>query len=339
MDVYYRAIPNRGPGRPEGAQWLAGGWCWFDRVELLRRGTNPQIITLDECPAEVLERMSQPRAPLCGSDWTQPWIMGVLNVTPDSFSDGGVFHAAHDALEHARAMVADGADLIDIGGESTRPGAETVPVETEIARTKPVIAALSQDLGAPISIDTRKAPVAAAALEAGAVLINDISGLCYDPAVLQLAVDQKAPVCLMHSAADPKVMQQNPNYDDALLDIYDFFSAQIAHAGAAGLPRNRIILDPGIGFGKTLAHNLALLSRFSLFHSLGCPLLIGVSRKSFIGKLSGVESAADRVPGSVAAALAAVSSGAQILRVHDVAATRQALSVYSAVITGQEGSA
>lgn len=326
MDGYFRPIAQTDPARPDGAFALAGGWCWFDRVELLTRGAPGRILPARDLPDDVLDRLTRPRAPLVGLDWERPGIMGVLNVTPDSFSDGGLYAAQDDAGARARQIASEGADVIDVGGESTRPGAETVPSEQEAARAVPVIAAAAK-IGPPISIDTRKSDVAEAAVLAGATLINDISGACHDPAILDVAARRRVPICLMHSRDDPKTMQRDPRYDDVLLDIYDHLAGRVDAAEAAGIPRDRILIDPGIGFGKALAHNLALLRRLTLFHTIGCPLLVGVSRKRFIGTLSGVERAADRGPGSLAAALAAVASGAQVLRVHDVAATRQAVSV------------
>ncbi|MCR9086143.1 MAG: dihydropteroate synthase [Rhodobacteraceae bacterium] len=326
MDGYVRPIAQTDPARPDGARALAGGWCWFDRVELLHRGEPPSVLAASELPGDVLDRLSRPRAPLLGLDWTRPAIMGVLNATPDSFSDGGLYAAQADAIARARAIAEEGADILDIGGESTRPGADTVPPQDEAARVVPVISAVAA-VGPRISIDTRKSAVAEAAVAAGATLINDVSGARHDPAILDVAARHELPICLMHSPEDPKTMQQDPRYDDVLLDIYDHLADRIRLAEAAGVPRHRVLVDPGIGFGKTLAHNLALLRRLTLFHTLGCPLLVGVSRKSFIGTLSGVSRAEDRVPGSIAAALAAVASGAQVLRVHDVAATRQAVSV------------
>ena len=262
-------------------------------------------------------------------------VMGILNVTPDSFSDGGRFLAAGDALAQARAMAA-GADILDIGGESTRPGAEPVAIEEEIARTAPVIAALrAGGMETPISIDTRKTAVAAAALEAGAQVVNDVAALTYDPALGPLAAARGAPVILMHHQGTPETMQADPRYDDVLLDVYDWLAERLAAALALGIPRDRIALDPGIGFGKTVQHNLALLRGLSLFHGLGCPVLLGASRKRFIGSIGGGAEAQARMPGSVAVALAGVAQGVQMIRVHDVAETRQALLLWQAINGGE----
>lgn len=336
MQDYFRPIAETDPARPEGAFGLAEGWCWFDRVEVLVRDRPPRLLPAKDLPNDILDRLCRRRAPMMGRNWARPWIMGVLNVTPDSFSDGGLFRSHGDAVSRAEALAAEGADVIDVGGESTRPGADTVSVADEAARVVPVIADLAKRPGLRISIDTRKSMVADAAIAAGAGLINDVSGFSHDPAIRDVAARRAVPVCLMHSPSDPKTMQLDPRYDNVLLDIYDHLEQRVAMAEQAGIPRARIIVDPGIGFGKTLAHNLDLLRRLTLFHGLGCPLLVGLSRKSFIGTLSGVANAADRMPGSIAAALAAVACGAQILRVHDVAATRQALSVMMPLVGWKE---
>jgi len=252
-------------------------------------------------------------------------------VTPDSFSDGGDFIAPDAAVAHARKMVAAGADMIDIGGESTRPGADFVPVDEEIRRTAPVIKAIRAELTTPISIDTRKAPVAQAALDAGANLINDVAAFTHDPVLAEVAAQSGAPVCLMHAQGDPKTMQDNPDYSNALLDVYDFLSERIENAVAAGIPRSRIMVDPGIGFGKTMQHNLTLLHNISLFHALSCPILLGASRKKFIGVISGAQSAKDRVFGSVSVALDAIRQGVQVVRVHDIEASKQAISLQTAI--------
>ena len=331
--MYYRPLPQTDPARPADALPLAGGWCWFDRIEVLRRDGPPRVIAAAEAPPEVLARLTAPRAPVAGLTLDRPRIMGILNVTPDSFSDGGDHLAPATAQEHARAMVAAGAAILDIGGESTRPGAADVPVPEEIARTAPVIAALAG--GAPISIDTRKAAVAQAALVAGAALVNDVSAFLHDPAMAGAVAAAGAPVCLMHAQGTPQTMQADPRYDDVLLDVYDHLAARVAAAEAAGIARARILVDPGIGFGKTQAHNLALLARLSLFHALGCPILLGVSRKRFIGTIGQAPEPKARMPGSVAVALAGVAQGAQVIRVHDVAETRQALALWQAVTRGE----
>lgn len=327
--TYFRAIPSIDAARPEGAQLLAGGWCWFSRVEVLQRGQSTQVIAACDVPPDVLATLVASRA------IATPQIMGIVNTSPDSFSDGGLFVAADDAIAAGLAMAQAGADILDIGGESTRPGAQTVAPEEEIARIVPVIAGLrTQGFKGTISVDTRKADVARAALAAGASLINDVSGFTYDPALAGVAADAGVPVCVMHGPMDPATMQDNPHYDDVLLDVYDFLEDQIATLEARGIARNRIIADPGIGFGKTQAHNLALLARLSLFHSLGVPILLGASRKRFIGTIGNAPEARDRAPGSIAVALGALGQGIQIVRVHDVAQTAQAIALWRAGMTG-----
>jgi dihydropteroate synthase len=265
--------------------------------------------------------------------------MGIVNVTPDSFSDGGSFASAKDAIDHALRLEAEGADILDVGGESTRPGAEPVSVEEELRRVLPVIEGLAGRTRARISIDTRKAEVMQRALAAGARIINDVAALSYEPACLEVAAISKAPVILMHAQGDPRTMQAAPRYDDCLLDVYDWLGARIEACEAAGIARACLVADPGIGFGKTLAHNLELLAGLTLLHGLGVPLLLGASRKSFIGALTGEKSAGARLPGSIAAALAGAAQGVQILRVHDVAETRQALTIWEAMRRGEVPSA
>ncbi|WP_128515642.1 dihydropteroate synthase [Tabrizicola thermarum] len=330
---YFRPIAMTDPARPRDALPLAGGWCWFDRVEVLSRAAPARIIAAHEVPAPVLHRLTAARPAFAGLTMDRPRLMGILNVTPDSFSDGGRFLGAEAAVAQATAM-AMGAEIIDIGGESTRPGAVEVPVDEEIARTVPVIRALrSGRLAAPLSIDTRKAPVAQAALEAGATIVNDVSAFDFDPALGPLVARMAAPVILMHAQGVPATMQDNPLYSDVLLDVYDALAARLARAEALGIDRARIVLDPGIGFGKTLEHNLSLIRGLSLFHGLGCPILLGTSRKRFIGSIGQAPDPQDRAPGSIATALAGIAQGVQIVRVHDVPETRQALWLWQALNT------
>lgn len=332
--TYYRAIPQIDAARPKNARSLAGGWAWFTEVEVLTRNAPAEIIPADRAPEAILTRLTEPRADVAGLSMACPQIMGILNVTPDSFSDGGQFNAPDQAIARTKDMIAQGATIVDIGGESTRPGSNYVDIEEEIARTAPVIAAVAPEIAAPISIDTRKAPVAAAALQAGAALINDVSGFTFDAELAPLAATSNAPVCVMHAQGDPATMQDDPSYDNVLLDVYDFLEAQVSQLEAFGVPCDQIVVDPGIGFGKTKDHNLALLARISLFHSLGCPILLGASRKSLIAHVAGVQDASKRLPGSLALALASVLQGVQFLRVHDVAETKQALSLWQASTTG-----
>ncbi|MEH6401767.1 MAG: dihydropteroate synthase [Sneathiella sp.] len=259
-----------------------------------------------------------------------PLIMGIVNVTPDSFSDGGKFEAAEDAHAHAVMLYKAGADILDIGGESTRPGAEAVDLEQELARVLPVVDKC-KGLGPLISVDTRKSEVMAQGLDHGATIINDVTALQYDANSLNVVAGKKATVCIMHSAADPKVMQDNPTYDHVLFDVIDYLRDRISVCLKAGLTHDQIIIDPGIGFGKTLDHNLVLLKGLRFFHSLGCPILLGVSRKSFIGKIDRVGDAEKRIGGSLSAMLFGLAADIQIFRVHDVEETRQAIAVWDAI--------
>ncbi|MFQ1699822.1 dihydropteroate synthase [Loktanella agnita] len=331
MTFYYRPLAQWGPDRPADAHDLAGGWSWFANVAVHARGEDTRIVSASDLPAAALERLTATHPEIAGMAMDRPRLMGILNVTPDSFSDGGRFADPGVAVRHAQNMMSFGADIIDIGGESTRPGAAFVPVADEIARTAPVIAAICAQSDVPISIDTRKAAVAAAAMEAGARLINDVAALTFDPEMAQTVVNSGAPVCLMHAQGDPATMQDDPRYDDVLLDVYDFLEERIALAEAAGVPRAGIVVDPGIGFGKTMDHNLTLLRGLSLFHGLGCPILLGASRKRFIGTIGGGQGASDRVSGSVAVALEGVRQGVQILRIHDTFETKQALDLAWAI--------
>lgn len=334
--MYLRPIAMSDPARPKAALSLAGGWCWFDRVEVLSRSAAPKLVGLGDLDQEQRDRLSGVRADFSGLSLDQPRLMGILNVTPDSFSDGGLFLRPEAAVMQARRM-ATGADILDIGGESTRPGAAEVTAEDEVARTAPVIAALrAGGLTGPISIDTRKAAVAEAAFAAGASILNDVTALRFDPAMAGVAAGAGVPVVLMHSIATPATMQDDPYYDDVLLDVYDALAERLTAAEAAGIPLSRLAVDPGIGFGKTLEHNLTLLARLSLFHNLGVPVLLGASRKRFIGTIGAEAEASKRMPGSLAVALAGVAQGMQMIRVHDVAETRQALNLWQAATKGSQ---
>src|SRR6056297_1010671 len=334
---YYRPIPRTDPARPEGALTLAGGWCWFDTVEVLTRDAAPRLMPARDLPDDAMTRLTAPRAPIASLDMTAPQIMGILNVTPDSFSDGGQHFDPAQALAHAHAMTHAGAAILDVGGESTRPGAAPVQIDDEIRRTAPIIAAIRAEIATPISIDTRKTPVAQEAARVGANLINDVAGFTYDPGLAPFASEHALPVCVMHAQGSPETMQADPRYDDVALDVYDWLSARIAALTALGIPHGAIIVDPGIGFGKTQAHNLTLLRNLALFHGLGCPILLGASRKRFIGTIGGTEEARNRAPGSVAVALAGVAQGVQLLRVHDVGATSEALKLWRASVLGETG--
>ena len=265
-----------------------------------------------------------------GLSLDKPRLFGVINVTPDSFSDGGEALALSEALKRGRAMLDDGADILDVGGESTRPGAEPVSAEEERARVVPVVKGLSE-MGALVSIDTRRAEVMAAAIDAGAGIVNDVTALTGDQDSLGLVADRGVAVVLMHMQGEPGSMQENPQYENAAEDVFGILKARFKACEEAGILRHRIAVDPGIGFGKTVDHNLEILNRLDIYRGLGLPVLLGVSRKSFIAKLSRGEAPKDRVPGSLAAVLAAWAQGVRMFRVHDVAETRQALAVAQAI--------
>ncbi|WP_170765563.1 dihydropteroate synthase [Ruegeria lacuscaerulensis] len=328
---YFRPLVQHGVVRPEGEVPLAGQALWFTHAERLTREEKPEIVAAQNIPSDVLNRLTLPRAEIAGLPMDFPQIMGILNATPDSFSDGGVHNSVEAALSSAEDMVSHGASILDIGGESTRPGASYVPEDEEIARTKPLIEAIRAKTDALISIDTRKAGVARAAWNAGAGLINDVSGFTFDPQLAPFCAQVGAPVCAMHMQGDPATMQDDPQYDDVLLDVYDFLEEQVVQLEKLGLKRDQIVVDPGIGFGKTEAHNLTLLQNLSVFHGLGCPILLGVSRKGFIGQIGKEPRKDARAPGSIAVALAGLAQGVQIIRVHDVAETAQALRLWAAV--------
>jgi dihydropteroate synthase len=260
----------------------------------------------------------------------RPLLMGIVNVTPDSFSDGGKYFDPRTAVDQALRLAAEGADLIDIGGESTRPYSTSVSADEQLRRVIPVLDQLAGKLSAPISIDTMSAMVAGEALGRGVEIINDISGLLADPEMMALAVRTGAGVCAMHIQGTPQTMQDDPRYADVVTDVFDHLSELLTRLTAAGIEPGRIALDPGIGFGKTHQHNVTLLAHCYRFHELGCSVLVGHSRKGFIGKLIG-DADADRTPGTIGVALALARQGVQIIRVHDVAAVRQALILFEAV--------
>jgi dihydropteroate synthase len=324
---------------------LAGGPIAFSAAELIEgkpgnalRQIFPARMLAESGAAELkmpLERITAPRPPFAGLSLDRPSLMGIVNVTPDSFSDGGLHDTKEAAVAHAAALVADGAAIVDIGGESTRPGSDAVERGEELKRVVPVIEGLS-GIKAVISVDTRKSDVAREAAKHGAKILNDVSALTHDPAGLAVAAEAGLSLVLMHAKGEPKTMQDNPIYDDVVLEVFDYLEERIEAAAKAGIDRARISADPGLGFGKTLAHNLTLLANLSIFHGLGVPLLVGASRKRFIGGLGQEKDPRAREPGSHAAAIAAAAQGAQLLRVHDVAGTGQALAVWRAATFGIE---
>lgn len=321
---------------------LAGGLNWFASVELIqidgvkRASTELMPVEglearLDDETAAQWKALTSPHGPLQLGERTirldQPQVMGIVNATPDSFSDGGQFADATAAAEAGAKMAAQGAAIIDVGGESTRPGAKPVWEGDEIERITPIIRQLAMG-GAAVSVDTRKADVMTSAIEAGARMINDVSALTYDGRSAGVIAASSVPVVLMHHKGAPETMQDDPRYDDVLVEVYLWFEERIAAAERAGISRDRILIDPGFGFGKNVAHNLELMNGLALFHSLGCPMVVGASRKRTIGALSNEAPVDQRLGGSIAFALKAVEQGAHILRVHDVFETAQALRIW-----------
>lgn len=319
---------------------LAGGMMFFSAYEIITVANGKRtarLVPIDrfdptDAEAALHVKITAPRAPLTLGERTirldQPQIMGILNMTPDSFSDGGK-HNADPARAAAIGidMAAAGAAIIDVGGESTRPKAPVVWEGDEIARTQPVIQRLTT-AGAAVSIDTRKAAVMEAALSAGATIVNDVSALMFDTQALALMARSTCPIVLMHSPDAAKTLHDGPMQSDPLIETYDWLEARIEVVVAAGIDRARIIVDPGIGFGKTVAANLAIINGLSLFHGLGCPIVLGASRKRFIGALSNEAPVSDRLGGSIAVVLEGAKQGVQILRVHDVPETVQALKIW-----------
>ncbi|MFM9977601.1 MAG: dihydropteroate synthase [Sphingomonadaceae bacterium] len=335
MTVYLRptAFVDTPVGFDGQVHRLAGGMQFFAAYEVIERGKPARLVPVEriagEAPPALIARITAPRPPLRLGDRTipldQPRVMGILNMTPDSFSDGGKHGDDPDAAASSGvAMAAAGAALIDVGGESTRPGAKDVWEGDEIARTKGVIERLARS-GTAVSIDSRKAAVMEAALAAGAAMVNDVSALLFDPQAVALMARATCPIVIMHW---PDAATHESSGGHALLDTYDWLEARIRALEAAGIDRARLIVDPGIGFGKSVSDNLEILNGLALFHGLGCPLLVGASRKRFIGALAGEAPVGERLAGSIAVAMKAVEQGAQIVRVHDVVETVQALKVW-----------
>jgi len=320
---------------------LCGGLVWFAAVEIIGpdgtelvpvEGLESRLDGLGDDTRGAWTNLIAARPPLTLGERVvrldQPQIAGIVNVTPDSFSDGGAYIDAEAAANAGHAMLAAGAAIVDVGGESTRPGAKPVWEGDEEARVAPVIRTLAAS-GAAVSIDSRKAQVMASALACGATMVNDVSALTWDPRAAEVVARAGCPVVLMHHLGAPETMQDNPRYDrPVLLEIYDWLEERIAAAVAAGIARDRIIVDPGFGFGKTVQHNLQLMNGLALLHGLGCPIMLGASRKRSIGALSNEAPADQRLPGSIALALKGAEQGVQLLRVHDVPETIQALRIW-----------
>ena len=346
----FAAKPEAIAGEVWGGLPLAGGPLAFSALEVIERagrGATRRVIGLGDLferdwgrntlqAADLLEALRAPRPRLAGLALDRPRIMGIVNVTPDSFSDGGSYDSVQAAIDHGLRLADEGADILDIGGESTRPGSDAVPLEEELRRVMPVLEGLRAKTDKLISVDTRKAEVMRRVASAGADILNDVSALTYDPDALGVAAESGLPVMLMHAQGDPKTMNDNPQYTDVVLDVFDFLESRIDACIAAGIPKAKLIADPGIGFGKHLHHNVAVLSAMGLYHGLGVPVLLGASRKKLIGQLCNVDNPKERVPGSIAAALSSVAQGVQIVRVHDVRDTRQAIAVWEAARAGSE---
>lgn len=326
MSRYLHPRPHRWPkaaGTP-----LLGGRLLCDRVEVIEwRLGKPRASTWhDADEIDWPAAFAAPRPP----PFDRPRLMGILNVTPDSFSDGGTYADPDRAIGHGLRLAREGADIVDVGGESTRPGATPVPVEEELRRVVPVVEALARE-GVTVSIDTRKAEVMAAALRAGARIINDVSGLTCDPRSIEVAAGSEAFVVLMHMAGEPATMNEAPRYEACALEVFDWLAARVQACDAAGVARERIVVDPGLCFAKHEPHNLDLLRHLALYHGLGCPVLLGASRKGWTAQLDREWPAGDRLAASLVAAQWALDRGVQVLRVHDVAAHRQMLVAWHAL--------
>ena len=335
MTSYFRPIVRTGSPRSKNSIFLAETNYWISEAEEIKFGKKTKLVSINDVPDWWKKRWLRKRSNILGMEFGFPKLMGVLNVTPDSFSDGGNHIKLDAALNQAKLMEENGVDIIDIGGESTRPGALTIPISEEIKRIEPVITGISARSKIPISVDTRKSKVASAARKAGASMVNDVSGFTFDPNLLAYCSKYKLPVCVMHMKGSPENMQNNPKYENIVIEVFDFLENQIGTLVQAGISRDQIIADVGIGFGKNIGHNLALIKNISLFHGLGVPLLLGVSRKSIISNVAKVEKPSDRVHGSISLALSALGQGVQVFRVHDVAETRQAFDIWMAVNFGE----
>ena len=337
---YVRPIFSR---KKSNSILLGSSKLYFSEFELIERNKKKikkKVISLSDIEIlpqnvakivkEKIKNIKKPLSKASRINFKKPCIMGILNVTPDSFYDGGNYISKDSAISQFMKLVKEGADIIDVGGESTRPGAKKTPIKEEIRRVIPILKSI-QKKNVPISLDSRKPEVIAQALKVGINFVNDVSGLRYSKKTFRLLKRSNLPFIIMHSISDPKNMQRDIKYDDVLLDVYDFFESQIEKCKKNQINLNNIIIDPGIGFGKTVKQNLKLISNISLFHSLGFPILLGASRKSFIGKLSKNTLNNDRLGGSIAAVLYGSTQGVQIFRVHDVHETIQAIKIFSKI--------
>ena len=329
MEYFFPEI-NYGRSGFEKFYTIFGGTKVFNSFRVIHRNKKPRVISASEVNDEFLNRFTSKPISTLGLSFETPAIMGILNVTPDSFYDGEKFFTEKQFVEKGLQLLKIGCTVLDVGGESTRPGAKEVSSTLEIDRIMGVIKRIKNTApSAIISVDTRKSMVAEKALRGGASIVNDISAGSFDKKMFEVVAKHRAGICLMHSQGQPENMQIKPNYNDLMLDLYDYFEEKIAEAQSAGIPREKILIDPGIGFGKNLHHNLEILNKTSLFLGLGLPVMIGISRKSFIGEITSEREPSERLAGSIAAMLTTLSRGVNIVRVHDVKEAADAIKVWN----------
>ena len=329
MEYFFPEI-NYVPGGFEKFYRIQGGTTAFNSFRVIQRNKKPRVISTSEVKEEFLDRFTSKPTSMLGLSFETPAVMGILNVTPDSFYDGEKFFTEKQFVEKGLHLLKNGCTVLDIGGESTRPGAKEVSSTIEIERIMGVIEKIKNSVpSAIISVDTRKSMVAEKALEAGASIVNDISAGSFDKKMFEVVAKHRAGICLMHSRGLPENMQDKPNYDEIMLDLYDYFEEKVTEAQSKGIPREKIVIDPGIGFGKKLHHNLEIINKISLFLGLGLPVMIGISRKSFIGEIISEREPSERLIGSVAAMLTTLNRGVNIVRVHDVKEAADAIKVWN----------
>ncbi len=329
MQYFFPEINNL-QGREENFFTIYGGNIIFNSFRVVERNKSSRVISTSEVTKEFLSRFTSKPTSTLGLNFETPLVMGILNVTPDSFYDGEEYFSEKQFVEKGLALLKNGCSILDVGGESTRPGATEVKSSRELERVVGVIKKIKKSVpSAMISVDTRKALVAEKALQSGASLVNDISAGSFDKKMFNVVAKYKAGICLMHSKGLPEDMQNKPYYDNVLLDIYDYFEMKIAEADSEGIPKEKILIDPGIGFGKSLSHNIKIIKKAGLFLGLGCPIMIGSSRKSFIGEIIGETLPSERLAGSIAAMLVTLSKGVNIVRVHDVKETVDAMKIWN----------
>ena len=328
MSRYFRPIICTESVFPADAIFLGSTRLWFNSVKVFERDKTPVVINIADAPTDVKSQLSENHNTILGAEKTPPLVMGVLNLSPDSFSDGFQVYRYNDLLKRINRMINDGVDIIDIGGESTRPGFVTISPSAEINRIEEALKIIRKtNPNMLVSIDTRKALVAEYALSRGARIFNDVSSLNFDVNSMEVAKKFDAYICLMHNSDSGKDLHKKILGKDFLLDIFDYLRERVESVVSRGISRSRIIIDPGIGFGKTEEQNLSILANISLFHTLGCPILVGVSRKRFIGNITGEDNPADRLIGSVLIAGEAIKQGVQVVRVHDIKETSQMIKI------------